>query len=158
MLSQEKIIDVQFDYIYIFIGTDVSENKILSRLLMDIPPSATDVKIIEIMNIFPMKKEMIVEFPTRLKQMLVSQNRRGRKGCVIFDDLMKELVEMGILLDLLTKMSSYYDTSVILITQNLFNKGSGKHSSNHVGVYRNSHITVLFNNPLYNHPLWMVAA
>ena len=37
MLSQEKIIDAQFDYIYIFIGTDASENKILSRLLTDIP-------------------------------------------------------------------------------------------------------------------------
>ena len=84
MLSQEKIIDVQFDYIYIFIGTDASENKILSRLLTDIPPSTTDVKIVEIMNIFPTKKEMIAEFPAQLKQMLVSQNRRGRKGCVIF--------------------------------------------------------------------------
>ena len=56
MLSQEKIIHVKFDYIYIFIGTDASENKILSRLLTDIPPSTTDVKIIEIVNIFPMKK------------------------------------------------------------------------------------------------------
>ena len=158
MLSQEKIIDVQFDYIYIFIGTDASENKILSRLLTDIPPSTTDVKIVEIMSIFPTKKEMIAEFPARLKQMLVSQNRHGRKGCIIFDDLMKELGEMGILLDLFTKMSSHYDTSVIHITQNLFHKGSGKHSSDHVGVYRNSHITVLFNNPLDNHPLWMVAA
>ena len=37
MLSQEKIIDAQFDYIYIFIGTDASENKILSSLLTDIP-------------------------------------------------------------------------------------------------------------------------
>ena len=157
MLSQEKIIDVQFNYIYIFIGTDASENKILSYLLTDIPPSTTDVKIIEIMNIFPMKKEMIVKFPTRLKQMLVNQNRGGRKGCIIFDDLMKELGETGILLDLFTKMSSHYDTSVIHITQNLFHKGSGKHSSDHVGVYRNSHITVLFNNPLDNHPLWMEA-
>ena len=77
MLSQEKIIDVQFDYIYIFIGTDALENKILSRLLTDIPPSTTDAKIIEIMNIFPTKKEMIAEFPTQLKQMLVDQNRRG---------------------------------------------------------------------------------
>ena len=148
MLSQEKIIDAQFNYIYIFIGTDASENKILSCLLTDIPPSVTDVEIIEIMNIFPTKKEMIVEFPTRLKQMLISQNRKGRKGCVIFDDLMKELGEMGILLDLFMKMSSHYNTSVIHITQNLFHKGSGKHSSDHVGVYRNSHITVLFNNPL----------
>ena len=80
MLSQEKIIDAQFDYIYIFIGTDVSENKILSRLLIDIPPSVTDVKITEIMNIFPTKKEMIVEFPTRLKQMLISQNIKVEKA------------------------------------------------------------------------------
>ena len=133
MLSQEKIIDAQFDDIYIFIGTDASENKILSHLLTDIPPSATDVKIIEIMNIFPMRKEMILEFPTRLKQMLISQNRKGRKGCFIFDDLMKELGEMGILLDLFTKMLSHYNTSMIHITQNLFHKGSGKHSSDHVG-------------------------
>ena len=151
MLSQEKIIDAQFDYIYIFIGTNASENKILSCLLTDIPPSVTDVEIIEIMSIFPTKKEM--KFPTRLKQMLISQNRKGRKGCVILDDLMKELGEMGILLDLFTKMSSHYNTSVIHITQNLFHKGSGKHLSDHVGVYHNSHITVLFNNPLDNHPL-----
>ena len=31
MLSQEKIIDVQFDYIYIFISNDASKNKIFSR-------------------------------------------------------------------------------------------------------------------------------
>ena len=66
----------------------------------------TDVKITEIMNIFPTKKEMIVEFPTRLKQMLISLNRNGRKGCVIFNDLMKELGKMGILLDLFTKILS----------------------------------------------------
>ena len=101
---------------------------------------------------------MIVEFPTRLKQMLISQNRKGRKGCIIFDDLMKELGEMGILLDLFTKMSSHHNTSVIHITQNLFHKGLGKYSSDHVGVYHNSHITVLFNNPLDNHLLWTVAA
>ena len=147
MLSQEKIIDAQFDYIYIFIGTDASKNKILSRL-----------EIIEIMNIFPMKKEMIIEFPTWLKQMLISQNRKGRKGCIIFNDLMKELGEMGILLDLFMKMSSHYNTSVIHIKQNLFHKGSGKHSSNHIRVYHNLHITVLFNNPLDNHPVWTIAA
>ena len=61
MLSQEKIIDAKFDFIYIFIGTNASENKILSCLLTDIPPSVTDVKITEIMNIFPTKKEMIVK-------------------------------------------------------------------------------------------------
>ena len=140
MLSQEKIIDALFDYIYIFIGTDASENKILSCLLTDIPPSVTDVKIIEIMNMFPMKKEMIIEFPTRLKQMLISQNRNIRKGCIIFDNLMKELGEMGILLDL-------FNTSVIHITQNLFHKGSGKHLSDHVREYCNSHIPCCSTTP-----------
>ena len=156
MLSQEKIIAVQFNYIDIFISTDAFEKKILSHLLTNIPPLTKDVKIIEIINIFLMKKEMILKFPTRLK--LVSQNRNGRKGCIIFDDLVKELGEMGILLDLFTKMSSHYDTSVIHITQNLFHKGSARHSSDHIGVYWNSHITILFNHPLDNHPLLMVAA
>ena len=105
MLSQEKIINVQFNYIYIFISTDASENKILCCLLTDIPTSTTYVNFIEIMNTFLMKKEMILEFPTRLKQIFASQNRNGRKGCVIFNDLMKELGEMGILLNLFTKMS-----------------------------------------------------
>ena len=157
MLAQEKIIDVRFDYVYVFIGTDVAQNRILSRLKADLSPM-TDVRVIEIFKMFPTRKEMIEEFPTRLKAMLVNLHENGKKGCVIFDDLMKELGEMGILLDLFTKISSHYSTSVVHITQNLFHKGSGKHSSDHVGVYRNSHITVLFHNPLDNHPLWTVAS
>ena len=82
MLSQVKIIDAQFDYIYIFIGTDASKNKILSCLLTDMPPSVTDVEIIEIMNIFPTKKEMIIEFPTWLKQMLISYGEKAEKAAL----------------------------------------------------------------------------
>ena len=154
---KKKITNVWFYYIYIFIGVDASENKILSHLLTDIPPSTTDVKIIEMMNLFSTKKEIIQDFPTQLKQMLGNQNRNGKKRECNFDDLMKELGEMAILLDLFTKISPHYNLSVIHITQNLFHMGSGKHSSNHIGVYCNSHITVLFNSPLNNHPLWTVA-
>ena len=157
MLSQEKIIDVRFDYIYIFIGTDIAQNRILSRLKSDISP-VTDVRVIEIFKMFPTRKAMIEEFPGCLKDMLFNLHENGKKGCVIFDDLMKELGEMGILLDLFTTISSHYNTSVIHITQSLFHKGSGKHSSDHVGVYHNSHITVLFHNPLDNNPLWTVAS
>ena len=64
---------------------------------------------------------------------------------------------MGILLDLFTKMSLHYSLSVFHITQNLFHKGAGKHSSDHVGIYRNSKITILFHNPLDNNPLLTVA-
>ena len=70
---------------------------------------------------------------------------------------MKEFGEMGILLDLFTKMSLHYSLSVFHITQNFFHKGVGKHSSDHVGIYRNSKITILFHNPLDNNPLWTVA-
>ena len=54
-------------------------------------------------------------------------------------------------------MSLHYSLSVFHITQNLFHKGAGKHSSDHVGIYWNSKITILFHNPLDNNSLWTVA-
>ena len=53
-------------------------------------------------------------------------------------------------------MSLHYSISVFHITQNLFHKGVGKHSSDHVGIYWNSKIIILFHNPLDNNPLWTV--
>lgn len=158
VLSQKQIIDVQFDYLVIVIGTHASENKILASLKRDIPPSLTDVRLIELNEKFSTRKEMIEMFPHQLKKFIVDKNSKGKKGCIIFDDLMKELGEMGILLELYTKMSSHYSLSVIQITQNLFHKGGGKHASDHVSVYRNAHVTVLFNNPLDKHSFWTVAS
>jgi len=157
ILSQGTIIDTVFDYIIVVIGTSASENRILSSIVSAMPPGRTEVRIMELMKMYPTKKEMLEKFPNQLRQLLEKKNSRGQKGCIIFDDLMKELGEMGILLDLFTKMSSHYSLTVFHITQNLFHKGVGKHSSDHVGVYRNSHITILFHNPLDNNPLWTVA-
>ena len=154
ILSQGEIIDTVFDYIIIVIGTDASENRILASIVSEIPPSQSDVHIMELTKMFPTKKDMVEEFPRQLKQLLFKRNSKGQKGCIIFDDLMKELGEMGILLDLFTKMSSHYSLSVFHITQNLFHKGVGKHLSDHVGIYRNTHIMILFHNPLDNNPLW----
>ena len=100
---------------------------------------------------------MAEEFLKQLKKLLINRNIKGHKGCIIFDDLMKELGEMGILLDLFTKMSLHFSLFIFHITQNLFHKGAGKHSSDHVGIYRNSKITILFHNPLDNNPLFTVA-
>ena len=158
ILSQKKIIDVEFDYIIIVIGTAASENTLLSSLLRDIPPSRTAVKLIELNKRYSTKKEMVEKFPVQLRHFVEDRNSKKEKGCVIFDDLMKELGEMGILLNLFTKMSSHYGLSVIQITQNLFHKGGGKHASDHVSVYRNAHITVLFHNPLDKQPFWTVAS
>ena len=53
------------------------------------------------------------------------------KGCIIFNDLMSELSEYGLLLDLFSKYSSHYDLTTIHITQNIFFKAGGKHASDH---------------------------
>ena len=157
ILSQGKIIDSFFNYIIIVIGTEASENKILSSIVKEIPLGRTDVHIMELNKLYPTRRDMVEEFPKQLKKILINRNRKEHEGCIIFDDLMKELGEMGILLDLFTKMSSHYSLSVFHITQNLFHKGAGKHSSDHVGIYWNSKITILFHNPLNNNPLWTVA-
>ena len=164
IMSQGKIIDTVFDYIVIIIGMDASENRILASIVSQIPTAQMDVKIMELTKMYPTKKEMVQQFPSHLKQLLMKRNSRQEKGCIIFDDLMKELGEMGILLDLFTKMSSHHSLSVFHITQNLFHitqnlfhKGVGKHSLDHVGIYRNALITILFHNPLDNHLLWTVA-
>ena len=73
-----------------------------------------------------------------------------KKGCVIFDDLMSELSECGLLLDLFSKYSSHYDLTTIHITQNIFFKAEEKHGSDHVTIYQNMHVLVLFKNPLDN--------
>ena len=158
VLSQGKIIDTFFDYIFIVISTDASENEILASIVSEISPTQCDVHIIELNKMFPTRKAMVEEFPERLKKLLVNRHRKGQKGCIIFDDLMKELGEMGILLHIFTKMSSHYSLSAFHITQNLFHKGVGKHSSDHVGVYRNAHIMILFHNPLDNNSLWTMSS
>ncbi len=63
---------------------------------------------------------------------------------------MSELAECSILVDLFTKYSSHSSITVIHITQNLFFKGKGKHFSDNTTIYRNTHLLVLFKNPLDN--------
>ena len=73
-----------------------------------------------------------------------------KKGFAIFDDLMSELSESGLLLDLFSKYSSHYDLTTIHIMQNIFFKVGEKHGSDHVTIYQNMHVLVLFKNPLDN--------
>ena len=93
-----------------------------------------------------MKKNISSEFEHFVK----NKANREKKGCVIFDDLMSELSECGLLLDLFSKYSSHYDLTTIHIMQNNFFKAGGKHGSDHVTKYQNMHVLVLFKNPLDN--------
>ena len=72
---------------------------------------------------------------------------------------MSELSECGILLNLFSKYSSHYDLTTIHITQNIFFKvgEGGKHGSDHVTIYQNTHVLVLFKNPLDNTVIHTIA-
>ena len=115
------------------------------------------VEILELKKLYEttelMKKNISDEFENFVKD----KANKEKKGCIIFDDLMSELSECGLLLDLFSKYSSYYDLTTIHITQNVFFKAGGKHASDHVTIYRNTHVLVLFQNPLDNTVLHTVA-
>ena len=58
--------------------------------------------------------------------MLKERSDKKLKGCLIFDDLMEELSECGVLTKLFTKFSTHYGVSIINIKQNLFHPGNGQ--------------------------------
>ena len=154
LLRQGTITDVEFDYVFIVIGTEARVNKVLSELQTRYP---LKVSLIELLKAYPSRADMMAKFPADLKMALKKKSEQGQKGCVIFDDLMSELSECGLLVDLFTKFSSHYSISTIHITQNVFFKSNGKHGTDNVTIYRNTHVLVLFNNPIDNSVVSTVA-
>ena len=75
-------------------------------------------------NVYQTREELQKRFPLDLKDMLKERSDKKLKGCIIFDDLMEELSECGVML--FTKFSTHYGVSIINITQNLFHQGTGK--------------------------------
>lgn len=144
---QEDIIDIKFDYVIVIIGTGANENPILSNLVKE---NSSNYKMVELKSVYPSHDTMTKQFPVDFKHMVTQKKKKGLKGCVVFDDLMTELSQCGILVDLFTKFTSHYDISTIHITQNLFSKSGGKHATDNVTIYRNCHVLVLFKNPLDN--------
>lgn len=148
MRKQNDVIDTEFDYVTIVLGTDASVNPILFSLKghLNCP-----VRVVELNKKYPTQKDLKEKFSSDLKDHLEVNSEDGEnKGCVIFDDVMSELSECGLLVDLFTKFSSHYGISVIYITQNLFFKSGGKRSGDNVTLYRNTHVLVVFKNPMDN--------
>lgn len=67
---------------------------------------------------------------------------KSTRNLIIFDDLMKETIDNSFIQDLFTIDSHHRNTSVILISHNLFPKG--KHSRT---ISLNANYLILFNNP-----------
>lgn len=155
MRRQNDIIDSQFDYITIVLGTDASVNPTLNNLKQELK---CKVRVLELRKRYPSYKELREKFPSDLKDHLEVNSQEGKKkGCIIFDDVMTELSECGLMVDLFTKYSSHYGISVIFITQNLFFNSGGKHAGDHITLYRNTHILVIFKNPMDNMVLHTLA-
>ena len=123
-------------------GTDANKNEILSSLKDELRPGV--VEIIDLKKLYKTAELMKENFSSEFEHFVKNKANRKKKGCVIFDNLMSELSECGLLLDLFSKYSSHYDLTTIHITQNIFFKVGGKHSSDHVTIYRNMHVLVLF--------------
>ena len=122
LLRQNYIINICFDYIMIVLGTEANKNEILSSLKDKLSPGV--VEIIELKKLYETTELMKKNFSSEFGQFVKKQT--GKKGCVIFDDLMSELSECGFLLDLFSKYSSHYDLTTIHIMQNIFFKVGGK--------------------------------
>ena len=132
----------------IVLGTEANKNEILSSLKDKLRPGVGE--IIELKKLYETTELMKKNFSSEFENFVKNKANRKKKGCVIFDDLMSELSECGLLLDLFSKYSSHYDLTTIHITQNIFFKAGGKHGSDHVIIYQNTHVLVLLKNPLDN--------
>ena len=125
--ASNDIIDVCFDYVTIVLGTDAHKNEILSSLKDELRPGV--VEIIELKKLCKTAELKKQNFCSEFEHFVKDKANKKKKGCVIFDDLMSELSECGLLLDLFSKYSSHYDLTTIHITQNIFFKAGGKHGS-----------------------------
>ena len=120
---QNDIIDICFDYVTVILGTEANKNEILSSLKDELRPGV--MEIIELKKLYETTELMKKNFSSEFKNFVKNKENRRKKGCVIFDDLMSELLECGLLLDLFNKYSSHYDLITIHITQCFF-QGGGK--------------------------------
>ena len=120
LLWQNDIIDIHFDYVMIVFGTDANKNEILSSLKDELRPGV--MEIIELKKLYKTTDLMKKNFSSEFEHFVKNKANRKKKECVIFDDLMSELSECGLLLDLFSKYSSHYDLTTIHITQNIFSR------------------------------------
>ena len=109
--------------------------------------------MLDVRDKYPSKEVLKENFSLEMNSILRKHSAEQKKGCLIFDNLMKELSQCGILSKLF-KYSTHYDVSIINITQKLFHQSAGK--SEHTTVYHNTRIKVIFNNPIDNSVLTVV--
>lgn len=144
MLNRQAIISQgNFDYVYFLIGTLAKQNPLFVNLASSLKKTGVStVEIWEINEMYSSAKARREEFPDFIDKTIQGHFERGEKGCLIIDDLMKEMADMDVLTNAFTRMSTHQSLSVIFITQNIFYHG--KNASAAITIYRNTKYLVLF--------------
>ena len=124
LLQQNDIIYIHFDYVTIVLGTEANKNEILSSLKDELRSGV--MEIIELKKLYETTELMKKNFSSEFEHFVKNKANRKKKRCVIFDDLMSELSECGLLLDLFSKYSSHYDLTTIPYNTECFFQGRGK--------------------------------
>ena len=153
LLTPQDIIDAKFDYIILFLGTEAKANPLLCSM-QEKEYFGDKMEIVEVKKKYSSVEEYVEKFEPDFERRI--HGKEGSPGCVVFDDLMQELAKTDVLINLFTKYSSHLNISSVHITQNLFSKG-GKRNSDHVTIYRNTSLLIIFRNPLDNTVLATVA-
>lgn len=135
----DDFFDTKFKYIQIYIGTRLEDSKIWKEL-KEIQPS---IKIVEIWSVYKDDADLEKNFKKNFWREI--EEMGGNGGCIVFDDMMRELSRCGLISELFSKDSSHKHLTIFHITQNMFYKG--KDPNEHVTLYRNAHLIVLFLNP-----------
>jgi hypothetical protein len=91
---------------------------------------------------FQLKKKIIVPFLNFHEGLPTIESFDTHNQLIILDDLMNETKDNSEILDIFTKKSHHRNISIILLTQNIFAKGSCVRT-----MSLNSHYLILFNNP-----------
>ena len=118
--NASRLVDVQFDYIVCFLGSD-------------------DPKLFELKNIYEPKISFVSGLPLSFDEYLNS----GKNGFFVIDDLMQQATEGKHVAELFTKKCHHENVSVDLILQNFF-----YHAKERQTILRSAHYLTIFRNPL----------
>ena len=92
LLKQKYLIDMEFNYLYIFLGTSASEKRTLSMIGVEL---CQRVNVLDVRDKCPFKEVLKENFPPDINSILRKHNAEQKKGCLIFDDVMEELSQCG---------------------------------------------------------------
>ena len=111
LLKQKDLIDTlmyifMYIFMYILLGTSASENRTLSTRGAEL---CQRVNVLDVRDKYPSRDVLKENFPPDINSILRKHSAEQKKGCLIFDNLMEELSQCGILSKLFTKYSTHYD-------------------------------------------------